>query len=177
MGCVSSKKIRCDSPTYDDVCSTSCIGGSTFARRQRSARLSSSASLPAHVDALHLHHPRLKDEVAASEALVVLKVEAPLSAVAEEKGPERKRRDLESSDKSRELRTGASQKKAAAAGLGVSQNGRMTEAELAAAGWPSWLTAVAADAIDGWVPLKAEAYERLDKVTKFTFNHLKIQSF
>lgn len=101
----------------------------------------------------------------------MLKVEAaPLAA--EEKESERKRRDHESSEKekekSRELRKGASQKKTAAvASLSVAQHGRMTEAELSAAGWPSWLTAVAADAIDGWVPLKAEAYERLDKVTKF----------
>lgn len=33
-----------------------------------------------------------------------------------------------------------------------------------AAGWPSWLTSVAGDAIKGWVPRKAESFEKLDKV-------------
>lgn len=33
-----------------------------------------------------------------------------------------------------------------------------------AAGWPSWLTAVAGEAIKGWVPRKAESFEKLEKV-------------
>lgn len=33
------------------------------------------------------------------------------------------------------------------------------------AGWPSWLTAVAGEAISGWVPRKAESFEKLDKVS------------
>ena len=33
------------------------------------------------------------------------------------------------------------------------------------AGWPSWLTAVAGEAINGWVPRKAESFEKLDKVS------------
>lgn len=33
------------------------------------------------------------------------------------------------------------------------------------AGWPSWLSSVAAEAIHGWVPLRAESYEKLDKVS------------
>lgn len=32
------------------------------------------------------------------------------------------------------------------------------------AGWPSWLTAVAGEAIKGWVPRKADSFEKLDKV-------------
>lgn len=32
------------------------------------------------------------------------------------------------------------------------------------AGWPSWLVAVAGEAINGWVPNKAESYEKLEKV-------------
>lgn len=41
---------------------------------------------------------------------------------------------------------------------------RMAEAELVAAGWPPWLSSVAAEAIQGWLPLRSDAYERLDKV-------------
>jgi len=41
---------------------------------------------------------------------------------------------------------------------------RFVEAEQNAAGWPQWLTSVAAEAIQGWVPLKTDSFERLDKV-------------
>ncbi|KAJ4846932.1 hypothetical protein Tsubulata_010334 [Turnera subulata] len=32
------------------------------------------------------------------------------------------------------------------------------------AGWPPWLTAVAGEAIDGWVPRRADSFEKLDKL-------------
>lgn len=38
------------------------------------------------------------------------------------------------------------------------------EGEQVAAGWPSWLSAVAGEAIQGWVPLKADSFEKLEKV-------------
>lgn len=41
---------------------------------------------------------------------------------------------------------------------------RNIEAEHAAAGWPSWLCEVASEAVHGWVPLKAEAFQKLEKV-------------
>ena len=41
---------------------------------------------------------------------------------------------------------------------------RLVEAEQNAAGWPHWLTASAGEAIQGWVPLRADSYEKLDKV-------------
>lgn len=46
--------------------------------------------------------------------------------------------------------------------LGLSH--RFVEAEQNAAGWPSWLTSVAGEAIHGWVPLKTDSFEKLDKV-------------
>lgn len=42
------------------------------------------------------------------------------------------------------------------------------EAELIAAGWPSWLTSVAGEAIKGWVPRRAESFEKLEKVSSFS---------
>lgn len=42
-----------------------------------------------------------------------------------------------------------------------------TEAEEIAAGWPSWLTSVAGEAIKGWIPRSAESYEKLNKVSLF----------
>ena len=41
---------------------------------------------------------------------------------------------------------------------------KYVEGEQAAAGWPAWLSAVACEAIHGWVPLRADAFEKLDKV-------------
>ncbi|KAK2999920.1 hypothetical protein RJ639_024238 [Escallonia herrerae] len=36
--------------------------------------------------------------------------------------------------------------------------------------WPSWLTAVAGEAIKGWVPRKAESFEKLDKIGQGTYS-------
>ncbi|RDX81586.1 Protein IMPAIRED IN BABA-INDUCED STERILITY 1, partial [Mucuna pruriens] len=46
--------------------------------------------------------------------------------------------------------------------LGLAQ--RHVEAEQNAAGWPPWLTAAAAEAIQGWIPLKADSFQKLEKV-------------
>ena len=35
---------------------------------------------------------------------------------------------------------------------------------VAAAGWPSWLCEVAAEAVRGWLPLKSDSYEKFEKV-------------
>ncbi|KAK9285135.1 hypothetical protein L1049_024320 [Liquidambar formosana] len=44
------------------------------------------------------------------------------------------------------------------------------EGEQVAAGWPSWLAAVAGEAIKGWVPLRADTYEKLDKIGQGTYS-------
>lgn len=43
-------------------------------------------------------------------------------------------------------------------------------AEQAAAGWPGWLTAVAGEAIHGWVPLRADGFEKLEKIGQGTYS-------
>jgi len=45
---------------------------------------------------------------------------------------------------------------------------KYVEGEQAAAGWPAWLSAVASEAIHGWVPLRADAFEKLEKVRRNT---------
>ena len=47
---------------------------------------------------------------------------------------------------------------------------KASEGEQIAAGWPSWLVAVAGEAIRGWVPRRADSFEKLDKVCCFTFS-------
>ena len=36
-------------------------------------------------------------------------------------------------------------------------------------GWPSWLTAVAGEAISGWIPRRADSFEKLDKASPPSF--------
>ncbi|XP_030516531.2 cyclin-dependent kinase C-2 C-like isoform X2 [Rhodamnia argentea] len=47
---------------------------------------------------------------------------------------------------------------------------RYEEAEQAAAGWPSWLIAVAGEAIQGLVPLKTDSFEKLEKIGQGTYS-------
>ncbi|KAL2322051.1 hypothetical protein Fmac_026430 [Flemingia macrophylla] len=47
---------------------------------------------------------------------------------------------------------------------------RYVEGEQAAAGWPAWLSAVACEAIHGWVPLRPDAFEKLDKIGQGTYS-------
>ncbi|KAL6136582.1 hypothetical protein ACLB2K_061877 [Fragaria x ananassa] len=75
--------------------------------------------------------------------------------------------------KSKELKNNMSKKDGSGKGgfsfkLGFSH--RSLEAEQVAAGWPSWLSNAAGEAIYGWVPLKADAYEKLEKIGQGTYS-------
>ncbi|KAA8547953.1 hypothetical protein F0562_004382 [Nyssa sinensis] len=48
--------------------------------------------------------------------------------------------------------------------------GRYTEAEQIAAGWPPWLSAVAGEAVEGWLPLRSDLFEKLDKIGQGTYS-------
>lgn len=39
-----------------------------------------------------------------------------------------------------------------------------------AAGWPSWLTAVAGEAIKGWIPRRADSFQKMDKIGQGTYS-------
>lgn len=43
-------------------------------------------------------------------------------------------------------------------------------AEQIAAGWPAWLSAAASEAVHGWVPLRADAFEKLEKIGQGTYS-------
>eukprot|EP00252_Welwitschia_mirabilis_P018751 TRINITY_DN4185_c0_g3_i1.p1 TRINITY_DN4185_c0_g3~~TRINITY_DN4185_c0_g3_i1.p1 ORF type:complete len:848 (-),score=172.28 TRINITY_DN4185_c0_g3_i1:527-3070(-) len=47
-----------------------------------------------------------------------------------------------------------------------------TEGEQVAAGWPVWLTAVAGEAIKGWIPRRADSFERLNKIGQGTYSNV-----
>ncbi|KAJ0250445.1 putative cell division-related protein [Hirschfeldia incana] len=46
------------------------------------------------------------------------------------------------------------------------------EAEYVAAGWPPWLASVAGEAIKGWVPRRADSFEKLDKIGQGTYSNV-----
>ncbi|KAM7266484.1 hypothetical protein ACFE04_004381 [Oxalis oulophora] len=46
------------------------------------------------------------------------------------------------------------------------------EGEQIAAGWPSWLTSVAAEAIQGWVPRRTDSFEKLKKIGQGTYSNV-----
>ncbi|XP_031490084.1 probable serine/threonine-protein kinase At1g54610 [Nymphaea colorata] len=46
------------------------------------------------------------------------------------------------------------------------------EGEQIAAGWPSWLTSVAGEAIKGWIPRRADSFEKLDKIGQGTYSNV-----
>ncbi|XVE60698.1 hypothetical protein DITRI_Ditri05aG0148800 [Diplodiscus trichospermus] len=44
------------------------------------------------------------------------------------------------------------------------------EGELVAAGWPSWLSSVAGEAVKGWLPRRVESFEKLEKIGQGTYS-------
>lgn len=55
---------------------------------------------------------------------------------------------------------------------GMGRVPKATEGEQVAAGWPPWLSAVAGEAIRGWVPRRADSFEKLDKIGQGTYSNV-----
>ncbi|GFZ05745.1 protein kinase superfamily protein [Actinidia rufa] len=49
---------------------------------------------------------------------------------------------------------------------------KAAEGEQVAAGWPPWLSAVAGEAIKGWLPRRADSFEKLDKIGQGTYSNV-----
>ncbi|KAK4779384.1 hypothetical protein SAY86_006912 [Trapa natans] len=49
---------------------------------------------------------------------------------------------------------------------------KASEGEHVAAGWPPWLAAVAGEAIKGWLPRRADSFEKLDKIGQGTYSNV-----
>ncbi|GJP79470.1 hypothetical protein CLOP_g9702 [Closterium sp. NIES-67] len=89
---------------------------------------------------------------------------------AGEEGAERERRREREKEKERE-RPADAVVPAAAASV-ARQVARSLEGEQVAAGWPSWLASVASEAIKGWVPRRADSFEKLDKIGQGTYSNV-----
>ncbi|CAL1384803.1 unnamed protein product [Linum trigynum] len=57
-----------------------------------------------------------------------------------------------------------------AAAAGVSSMAHGGKAAQVVAGWPSWLTAVAGEAINGWIPRRLDSFEKLEKIGQGTYS-------
>ncbi|KAK1584089.1 hypothetical protein Q3G72_029681 [Acer saccharum] len=44
--------------------------------------------------------------------------------------------------------------------------------EQVAAGWPPWLTAVCGEALNGWIPRRADTFEKIDKIGQGTYSNV-----
>ncbi|XP_049396929.1 cyclin-dependent kinase C-2 C-like [Solanum stenotomum] len=93
---------------------------------------------------------------------------APLEKIKEEPEKEKKTESLiqRSSSNSKASKKGNSDKKA---NFSI-KFGRLNEGEHLAAGWPVWLTAIASEAIEGWMPLKSDAFQKLEKIGQGTYS-------
>ncbi|KAK4751626.1 hypothetical protein SAY87_005108 [Trapa incisa] len=49
---------------------------------------------------------------------------------------------------------------------------KTSEGEYVAAGWPPWLAAVAGEAVKGWLPRRADSFEKLDKIGQGTYSNV-----
>lgn len=47
---------------------------------------------------------------------------------------------------------------------------RAVEGAQVAAGWPSWLASVAAEAINGWVPRRTDSFQKIEKIGQGTYS-------
>ncbi|KAE8678088.1 Cyclin-dependent kinase C-1 [Hibiscus syriacus] len=55
---------------------------------------------------------------------------------------------------------------------GIGSVPKATQGEQVAAGWPAWLVAVAGEAIRGWLPRRADSFEKLDKIGQGTYSNV-----
>ncbi|XP_061349374.1 probable serine/threonine-protein kinase At1g54610 [Gastrolobium bilobum] len=46
------------------------------------------------------------------------------------------------------------------------------QGEQVAAGWPPWLTTVCGEALSGWIPRKADTFEKIDKIGQGTYSNV-----
>lgn len=55
---------------------------------------------------------------------------------------------------------------------GVGRIPKATQGEQVAAGWPGWLSAAAPEAIKGWLPRRADTFEKLNKIGQGTYSNV-----
>jgi serine/threonine protein kinase len=143
MGCVCAKQ----ADVLDDPDSPK-VKGSNLPSSRWSAS-SDTKQLPHHPDSAILHHyhqPRDESN------------EAKLKESSHGGSKRRTRQGRDSDDED--------------LGILVRNPSNHSEAELVAAGWPAWMAAFAGEAIHGWIPRRAESFEKLYKIGQGTYSNV-----
>lgn len=148
MGCVCGKP--------------SAIEDSRESPRERFSSKSSTERLPRVVYLRREEAYRVKDRSESNDVKTVL-IDKQVNGSA--------RLQSENSDRKREK----AECIAATHHPGMGNIPKAAEGEQVAAGWPPWLAAVAGEAIRGWVPRRADSFEKLDKVCFFLATELPFQ--
>ncbi|XP_060190132.1 cyclin-dependent kinase C-2 C-like [Lycium barbarum] len=145
MGCVSSKQARAHSPPP----------------RRNNSSVVTTTTTNAVINGESTDHPNVHHKIKNGSF-------APLEKIKEEPEKEKNAESLirRSNSNSRGSKKGSSEKKA---NFSI-KFGRLTEGEHLAAGWPVWLTAVTSEAIEGWMPLRSDAFQRLEKIGQGTYS-------
>ncbi|XP_031107528.1 probable serine/threonine-protein kinase At1g54610 [Ipomoea triloba] len=153
MGCVSSKQARSDVFPRRDSFS----GARNGAAGNRSRSSSSSSQLLSGLDKVKSGLLVSKEEPEKD------KPEEPAGAgFSSSAGSRRQSGNLTVLKKENSKNNDAS--------FGVNVARRLTEGEFVAAGWPAWLSSVAGEAIDGWLPLRADMFQRSEKIGQGTYS-------
>ncbi|KAK9735361.1 hypothetical protein RND81_04G201300 [Saponaria officinalis] len=92
--------------------------------------------------------------------------------VEEKKGGENGEEGGEGVDKVGKSRNSKGEKRRSKANPRLSNPPKNIHGEQVAAGWPSWLSAVAGEAINGWVPRRADTFEKIDKIGQGTYSNV-----
>ncbi|OVA13404.1 Protein kinase domain [Macleaya cordata] len=83
---------------------------------------------------------------------------------------ESEKKTAESGDESRRSKSKSKSHSGDSLSLRLGNLQKYVEGEQVAAGWPAWLSAVAGEAIQGWVPLRADSFEKLEKIGQGTYS-------
>ncbi|KAG8366930.1 hypothetical protein BUALT_Bualt16G0019200 [Buddleja alternifolia] len=161
MGCISSKKARSESPPFDVVVPSKKSSSSRNAatRRNESGRARSSSSSLLHAQAAFGPLEKIKEEPENEEGSD--------DDEDEDEDEDEERNDFVGrSGNLKGLKKGSSNRKS----VFSFKFGRLTEGEHVAAGWPAWLSAVAGEVIDGWLPLRSDTFQRLEKIGQGTYS-------
>ncbi|XP_073060372.1 cyclin-dependent kinase C-2 C-like [Primulina eburnea] len=152
MGCVSSKKARSDeSPAFGASFSSS----ANAVRRRRCGRISASA--PLHSQSVFGPLEKIKEEPDKDD-------------LVEGESKDNVTNQHFFIDYSGRLQPLKSETSCKRTPFSI-KFGRWAEGEQLA-GWPPWLSAVAGEAIEGWLPLKSDSFERYEKIGQGTYSHV-----
>ncbi|CBI22263.3 unnamed protein product, partial [Vitis vinifera] len=152
MGCISSKHAVSASPDFDISEAIeddwSVISASSFKQRR--------GSRGASVKKAKKVRKERKEEKEEKE-----EKEKDKDKESEEEKEEEEPKDNEGLELQRSKKGSVNGKSTFSVRFG---NLHKVEAEQIIAGWPSWLSAAAGEAIHGWLPLRADSFEKLEKV-------------